>query len=137
MGTLSPSSIRRDCTPAPVDTGLPLADGLRSSAGVSGGLIEYLDYRWESNVALPSQSAAPLEEMGAMLLELRTEITGGNVWRDSDNRIKATLEWAMPHKDLLQFAVDKKLLEVEYVALSQNLSTDPANPTVFDVIGDR
>jgi hypothetical protein len=42
----------------------------------------------------------------------------------------------MPHKDLVQFAIDKKLLEVEYVALSQTLSSDPSDPTIFDVIGD-
>lgn len=135
MGLLSPASIRRDCTPSPVDTDLPLAEGLRSSATVAGGLVEYSGFSWESNVQLPAQASSPLDSLGAIFREMRTEITGGRVWREID-RIKATLTWAMPHKDMMQFALDKRLLEVEYVALSQSLSADPENPTVFDVVGD-
>ncbi len=136
MGLLSPASIRRECTPNSVDTGLPLAEGLRSTATVTGGLIEYSDFEWRCNVQLPAQAATPIDGIGDVLRELRTEITGGRVWRDADDRIKATLAWAMPHKDLLKFALDKRLLEVEYVALSQSLSAARDHPTVFDVVGD-
>jgi len=41
----------------------------------------------------------------------------------------------MPHDDLIKFAIDKKLMDVEYLALSDQISTDQDNPTVFDVIG--
>ncbi len=40
----------------------------------------------------------------------------------------------MPHDELVKFAIDKKLMDVEYLALSDQISTDPEYPTVFDVI---
>jgi hypothetical protein len=42
----------------------------------------------------------------------------------------------MPHEELLRFALDKKLMDVEYLALGDAISTVPESPTVFDVIGD-
>ena len=42
----------------------------------------------------------------------------------------------MPHDDLVQFALDKRLLEVDYVALNAQLSADREHPTVFDVVGE-
>jgi hypothetical protein len=42
----------------------------------------------------------------------------------------------MPHDELLRFALDKKLMDVEYIALTDEISTDPDAPSVFDVIGD-
>jgi hypothetical protein len=37
---------------------------------------------------------------------------------------------------MLRFALDKKLMDVEYVALSDEISTNSDAPTVFDVVGD-
>ena len=135
-GVLSPPAIRRDCNPPKVDVGIPLAEGLRSSAEIRGGNIGYSDYQWNSSHELPSEFAAQQEEVRRGMLGYRTDITGGKVWRGADDRIRATLEWSMPHIDLLQFARDKKLQEVEYVALSGYLSSDPGDPTLFDIIGD-
>lgn len=136
MATLSPHAIRRDCSPPKVDLGLPLAEGLRSSAEIKSGTIGYSDYQWVSNQQLPPEFASQQDEVRRRMLGFRTDITGGRVWRDSDHRIKATLEWSMPHEELFRFAQDKRLLEVEYVALSQTLSSNPNSPTVFDVVGD-
>jgi hypothetical protein len=42
----------------------------------------------------------------------------------------------MPHDALAQFSKAKGLMEVEYVALSDQLSMSESHPTVFDVTGD-
>ena len=133
-GVLSPPAIRRVCNPPKVDVGIPLAEGLRSSAEIRGGNIGYSDYQWNSSHELPSEFAAQQEEVRRGMLGYRTDITGGKVWRGADDRIRATLEWSMPHIDLLQFARDKKLQEVEYVALSGYLSSDPGDPDTFSIL---
>ena len=46
------------------------------------------------------------------------------------------LQWSMPHDELLRFVLDKKLMDIEYIALADEISTDPDAPSVFDVIGD-
>ena len=40
----------------------------------------------------------------------------------------------MPHDEMVRFAIDKKLMDVEYLALSDQISTNAECPTVFDVI---
>ena len=40
-GVLGPAAIRRDCSPAVVDLARPLADGLRSSVNITGGVLTY------------------------------------------------------------------------------------------------
>jgi hypothetical protein len=42
----------------------------------------------------------------------------------------------MPHDEILRFALDKKLLDVEYVALAEEISVNPDAPTVFDMVSD-
>jgi len=42
----------------------------------------------------------------------------------------------MPHDDDIRFALDKKLLDAEYVAIGDYISALPEAPTVFDVVGD-
>lgn len=135
VSLLSPSAIRRDCSPPVVDLGLPLSDGLRSSASITGGSISYSQFEWNCNVALPEATRVELDEMSRRLSTLRSNITDGKVWRDETSRIKAKLKWTQPHEALLQFAQDKKLDEMEYVSLNQTISSDSATPTVFDVVG--
>jgi hypothetical protein len=134
-GLLSPSAVRRDCSPPIVDLALPLADGLRSTARVSNGLVSYVDYAWSSNIPLPEAARARLDETGRVMCGLRSNAVGGQVWRDESSRIKAKIQWAFPHNELLRFAEDKNLTNVEYVSLSPTISSDAAHPTVFDVVG--
>ena len=42
----------------------------------------------------------------------------------------------MPHDELVRFAIDKKLMDVEYLALGNEISAVRETPTVFDVIGE-
>jgi hypothetical protein len=133
-GVLSPAAIRRDCSPPVVDTGLPLAEGFGSVAKIRGGTIAYKAFAWESNVDLPGPAVANLNEMSRRVATMRTAVTGGCVWRDDSSRIRAKLDWAVPHEELLRFANDKKLNDVEYLSLDSVVSSDPARPTVFDVV---
>jgi hypothetical protein len=135
-GLLSPAAVRRDCTPPTVDLGTPLAEGLRSRATIRGGEIHHEKSTWTSNPALPAAHGQPLDEMCRRLSGLRIAITGGSVYRDSESRIRAKLQWSMPHDEMLKFALDKKLMDVEYVALTEEISTNPDAPSVFDVVGD-
>ncbi|MEA2877373.1 MAG: hypothetical protein QOF14_2569 [Hyphomicrobiales bacterium] len=133
---LSPSAIRRDCSPPIVDLALPLARGFRSSARVVNGSVTYSDYAWSSNVPLPEAAQKSLNEAGKVMLGLRATAVGGRVWRDDSTRVKCKLEWAFPHDGVLRFAEDKKLTNVEYVSLDTTISDDPSHLTVFDVVGD-
>ena len=132
---LSPASIRRDCTPPVVDLGQPLAKGLRSSAVITGGAIRYSSFTWECDFPLPDDAKQNLDETCRRMASNRLSITGGRVWRDETSRIRSKLDWSVPHDAMLQFAQDKRLLDVEYISLGETVSDNPEKPTVFDVVG--
>jgi hypothetical protein len=134
-GLLSPSAIRRDCSPPIVDLGTPLADGFRSRAEIRSGTICYERFTWECNFPVPPEARAQMDETTRRLSTFRTPIIGGQVWRDEASRIRAKLDWAMPHDEMMRFAREKKLKEVEYLSLDTVVSIDPARPTVFDAVG--
>lgn len=135
-GLLSPAAVRRDCTPPIVDLEKPLAEGLRSRAPILGGEIRHGKAKWSVSISLPDVEVQRLDEMCRRLDGLRIAIIGGTVYRDSASRVRAKLQWSMPHDELLRFALNKKLMDVEYIALADEISTDPDTPSVFDVIGD-
>ncbi len=134
-GILSPGAIRRDCSPPPVDLGLPLATALRSSATIHGGCICYDTSRWSSNVELPSSAAANYDELCGLFNGLQVTITGGTISRDEQSRIRAKPTWALPNKSMYQHALDKQLLDMEYLALGQRISENPEAPTLFEIVG--
>jgi hypothetical protein len=135
-GLLSPAAIRRDCSPPAVDLGKPLAEGLRSSAEIRRGEIRHDQCRWSANIQLPAEQVNHLNEMCRRLRGLCLTVTGGTVRRDDRSRIRATLTWSMPHDEMVRFAVDKKLMDAEYLALGDQISAVREAPTVFDVIGE-
>jgi hypothetical protein len=133
-GILSPSAIARDCAPKMVDLGLPLADGLRSRSVISGGKILYEYWGWESTMALPPLQGSQMDELCRRMKGLQSNLNGGEVWQDDSSRIKARLNWTVPHEEVLLFSEKKGLMEVEYVSLDSRISTDKQRPTTFDVI---
>jgi hypothetical protein len=135
-GFLSPAAIKRDCSPPIVDLGRPLAKGFRSNARIIGGSIMYSDFVWESNIDLTNESKSQLDEICRVMGGYRAAITGGLVWRDETSRLRARLDWSVPHNGLLEFVQHKKLMESEYVSLHPVISNDPGNPTPFDVVGE-
>jgi hypothetical protein len=44
------------------------------------------------------------------------------------------LAWSYPHDALLEFALAKKIMERQYVALDEEISTDVERPTIFDAV---
>jgi hypothetical protein len=135
-GLLSPAAIRRDCSPPAVDLGKPLAEGLRSRAEIRGGEIQYEQTRWLCNVQLPENQVNHLNEVCRRLCGFRVTVTGGIVRRDDRSRIRARLIWSMPHDQLVRFALNKNLMDVEFVALGEYISAVREAPTVFDVVGE-
>lgn len=133
---LSPSAIRRDCSPPKIDLAEPLAEGFRSSANISGGAISYSDFVIRCNMQLPAPAAKYFGDISKKMCGYRSIITGGTVWRDDGiARIRAKLTWEVPHDEMLEFMRDKHLQDGEYISLSPNISSDPSNPTVFDIVG--
>lgn len=132
---LSPAVIRRDCSPPVVDLDLPLAEGFRSTARINGGTIKYEVFVWQANFDLSPEMRGALDALCERLTGVRTTITGGRVRRDELSRIRAKLEWAAPHDDILRFELEKGLRNVEHVSLDPVVSSDPACPTLFDVVG--
>jgi hypothetical protein len=135
-GTLSPAAIRRDCSPPIVDVRKPLADGLRSRARIQTGEIRNIECKWASSTLLPVQARMPMDELCRRMTGMKIPISGGEVWRDEESRIRAKLAWSLPHEDLMKFAFDKRLLDVEYLALGNEISNDPERPTSWDVVGE-
>lgn len=133
---LSPAAIRRDCRPPVVDLARPLAEGLRSRAEIRGGEIHHEQCQWIANVELPTEAGDRMSEVCRRLKGLRSTVTGGLVRRDESGRVRARLTWSMPHDELLKFALDKKLMDLEYLALDGQISGTGNSPTAFDVIGE-
>jgi hypothetical protein len=134
-GLLSPAAIRRDCSPPLIDLGLPLAEGLRSHAHIRGGEIRHEAFAWTSSLELPDDQVASLNELSRRMKGFRIAATGGQIERDGNSRIRANLKWAMPHDDMMKFALSQRLTDLEYVALDTKISSDIDQPTVFDVVG--
>lgn len=132
---LSPSAIRRDCGPPRVDLGKPLASGFHSSASVTGGFVRYKKVIWQCDFHIPQPQKAEMDEITRRLQNYRSIITGGSVWRDNSSRILSKLIWTAPSDELLKFALDKNLMDAEYVSLDEVVSSDAENPTLFDVTG--
>jgi len=133
---LSPAAIRRDCSPPIVDLAKPIAVGLRSHAEILRGEIRHEQFHWFSSLPLPASAANQLDEMSRRMRGMRVAVTGGTVSRDDLSRIRARLTWSMPHEELLKFALDKRLMDAEYLALSDHISSEADSPTAFDMIGD-
>lgn len=133
-GLLSPSAICRDLRQPTVDLGKPLADGLRSRSNIINGTIVYSKFTSESNFLIPAPQKIILNDHLEKMSSIMGTITGGRIWRDAEGLIRAKLKWATPHQDSQQFMFDKKLEDAEYISLDEIISTDPENPTVFDVV---
>ena len=135
QNVLSPIAIRQDCSPPKVDLNLPLARGYRSSATVSKGSIAYDKFIWRSNTVLPREASDSLDEGCRRMSGLRVNAIGGKISRDDQSRLKVQLEWAFPHDQLMDFAIQKQISQMEYVSLSSTISHDKESPTVLHVVG--
>ena len=135
QNVLSPIAIRQDFSPPKVDLNLPLAQGYRSTATISKGCIAYDKFIWRSNLDLPREASDSLDETCRRMSGLRVNAIGGKISRDIQSRVKVQLEWALPHDQLMDFAVQKQISQMEYVSLSPTISHDKEDPTIFHVVG--
>ncbi|WP_172841944.1 type I restriction enzyme HsdR N-terminal domain-containing protein [Bradyrhizobium lablabi] len=133
--TLSPHAVRQNCSPPKVDLEMPLAAGLRSSATISKASILYDRFSWRSNIPVPKEAVATLDESCRRMSGLRVSASGGWIKRDERSRITAKLEWLFPNDDLRKFAEQKQIADMEYVCLTSTLSEDPLKPTIFHIVG--
>jgi hypothetical protein len=136
QSSLSPAAIRQDCSPPKVDLDMPLAKGLKSTAKISKASILYDKFSWSSNIVVPPQATAQLDETCRRQSGFRVNAYGGSIRRDGQSRIIAELDWAFPNDDLKRFAEQKQIADMKYICLSSVLSEDPLKPTVFHVAGN-
>jgi hypothetical protein len=116
---LSPAAILKAHPEQVVDTGEPIGPGLRSIVRITSGQIQYL----KLSVPVP-----PLQEM------IMT-VTDGVVERNEEGVLDAHLWTLVPVKSLQELNEKLGLDQMRLVSASKVVSTDPAQPTVFE--GER
>lgn len=134
-GVLSPLAIRRDCSPPKIDLNTPLAPGFRSGAKIVKGRLERRAIEWDCSYPLSPEMRAPIDERAAFLKGYVSHLDGGEIWRDEDSRVRARISWALPNSELEVFALDKRWAENQYISLGTEISTNPKEPTLFEVFG--
>lgn len=138
-GYLSPQAIRRNCKLPIIAVGEPLAVGFNNFASIRRGVSLYERNTFQIAPHLPPVVTATLrpelETRMNFLNGHKGNILGGSVRRDSNARIVAKLEFGTDREELAKFAMQKGLLDVEYICLDNHISTDPASPSTFDIVG--
>lgn len=132
---LSPEAIARDFRPLVIDLNKPIAKGFRSKVSVTTGYSINKVFTWDCDPLMKPFVTERFDEMRRFMIGRRNTIVGGVVWRDEQSRIRAKLEWDAPNNEVLQFMNDKKLMDAEYVALSEKISSDSKKQTIFDAVG--
>ncbi|MEQ1729366.1 MAG: hypothetical protein ABL982_13400 [Vicinamibacterales bacterium] len=97
--------------------------------------MQYRNWEWAANIALPPAERQRIDELCRQMSSYRATITGGRVWRDDTSRIRAKLTWSAPELTMVQFAIDKRLFDTEYVCLDGTMTRDPTKPTHVDAVG--
>jgi hypothetical protein len=115
LNLLSPSSILRDHPPQFIDGGIPIGQGLRSFARISGGFIRYSTMKPK----LPG------------LLELQIVVEDGAIQRSEQGTLLAYVESRAPIRTIDDFLKKNKLSIIELVSEDRILSSNSASPTVF------
>ena len=121
---LSPAAVLRDHPKYVVDTGPPLAQGLRSVARITGGSIHLTDNR------------VTLTRLGTSLKipalgDLVYAITDGAIERDEMGKLTAFIKTLSPVGSLQKLNEKLGLAQSEYVSQTSALSVDQSKPTIF------
>jgi hypothetical protein len=113
--TLSPQALLRDVPKVNLDFGVPLAEGLRSIARVTNGVI-----RFEHN-----SLSHPL------LNDIQTIVREGAIERDEKQRMVAFVTTIGSSRLLQEFNERLGLASFEMVSIDSQLSTSEQNPNTF------
>lgn len=122
MNMLSPDGLRRSILSRDVDTQRPLAKGLPSSVHIAGGLFEY--GKVVANNPEMSKGVSRLQGM-------RFPIEKGAVWRDND-KIMVAIEHGHVHSLIAKLSAEMGLKRILYSSAAEEISTDPAQGTIFE-----
>lgn len=112
---LSPSALIRDYGTRPIDLNPPIAQGLRSIAQITNGLIRYKS----SNLDLP------------MLNQLQVRIKKGAIERAEDGTLKALLAITSPFQSVEELNERLGISTLEMTSMDTSLSSNPSFSTVF------
>lgn len=113
---LNPSSISKDFPDIKPDTRPPLANGLRSIARITSGIIQY------KNNNLNFQA----------LNEMQTTIIDGALERNEQNQMIAYLNTLAPTQSIQELSERLKLSSFEMISEDSKLSEDKNFPTLFE-----
>ena len=100
------------------------------------GEIYHVSNRWDFPPYIPTQFGDAASVETAKLKGYISNVTGGVTWRDKLSRIRAKLDWALPHQALGAFMEASKFGDLEYVCLDSTISNDPEEPSIFEVLGN-
>jgi hypothetical protein len=134
VAVLSPLAIKRDCIPPIIDLRTPLAPGFRGEAEIVGGTNKHLQIDLETKLPIPTQQLQNMRVDLEKIVGMRSTIRSGRIWRDESSRIRARLAWNSPHEKMKPLLEAANLDGFEYVCLQSSISTDPENPSVFDIL---
>jgi hypothetical protein len=134
QGLLSPLAIRRDCALPVVDLKAPLAPGFRSEAKITGGTNKHLSLNLETELLIPPPQLQMMQAQFDKIVGMQSTVKSGRIWRDNSGRIRARLAWNSPHEEMIPLLQAAHLDEFEYVCLQEEISSDPENPSVFDIL---
>jgi hypothetical protein len=112
---LGPPALVRDFPSVEIDTGLPIAPGLRSVARITNGFIRYT----QSNLDLQ------------VLTEFQNNISQGAIERDERGQMIAFVQATGPVRSLQELNERLGLSRFEMTSEASQLSIDPAVPTRF------
>lgn len=112
---VAPASMRRDHPKLEIDVGKPLAPGLRSYAKIVAGKMTYTE-------------SPPFVEN---IVGLTVHLPSGSVIRRAEGGMVAFVRPSFHHQNLTQFTAAIDATELELTSTDEEISRDPAKPTVF------
>jgi len=132
---LSPEALHRDCKKTGIDLGRSLGGNLRSAETITSGTIQYAMTEWHINECpelLRAQVEQGFEPLTKLFHGMQSSVSSGVVERGADGTPIARLIWNSPYAQLGKFVDDKRLNEINYVCLDQEISSDEEQPSTFD-----
>lgn len=115
---LSPDTLLRDYPPTVIDTGIPLARGLRSWATVTGGRV------------IVDTTRPSIRHLVGMLMT----VSDGAISRTAEGMLQADLTAVVPQQSLQALNEKLGLHQMQLLSVDDVLSTDLNRPTIFQSV---
>ncbi len=131
-GVLHPHCVARDFRLPKLSPRRAIAAGRAATEEVVGGFSRVLELHWQSSLDLDADDHSKAAELRRRMIGLEATITGGQISREGDGRIIARLNWSAPHQALTDFSDRKGIAGAPIYCLSDDISRDPAHPSIFE-----